>query len=337
VISRPRPRLLTVFMSVLALVGVVALSGCSDSTASGTGGKITLGFSAWPGWFPWQVAQEQGLFAKNGVNVELKYFDNYTDSINALSSGAIDANSQTLNDTLSSVSGGAKLNIVLVNDNSTGNDKIIAADGITSIADLKGKKVAVEQGAVDHYLLLLALQEAKLTEKDITLVNLPTDAAAAAFAGGQVDAVAAFAPFTSKALERKGSRAISTSAEFPGAIPDHLVTSAKVVKERPKDVQALVNTWFETLAWIKGNKDAAIGIMAKRGGVTADDYKSYDAGTTIFTRQQNLDAFTPGVTPAHLDFSANKIIDFITSTGLAQQRPSIEGLFDDQFVKAAPQ
>ncbi|MEU0530163.1 ABC transporter substrate-binding protein [Amycolatopsis tolypomycina] len=336
-ISRPRPRLLTVLLTLLTLAGVTALSGCSGSSASGSGSKITIGFSAWPGWFPWQVAQEQGLFAKNGVNVDLKYFDNYTDSINALSSGAIDANSQTLNDTLSSVSGGAKLSIVLVNDNSTGNDKIIARDGITSIADLKGKKVAVEQGLVDHYLLLLALQSANLTEKDIQLVNLPTDAAAAAFKSGQVDAVAAFAPFTSTALERPGSRAISSSAEFPGAIPDHLVTSQKLVKDNPKDVQALVNTWFETLTWIKNNKEAAIKIMAKRGGVSEADYKSYDAGTTIFTRQQNIDAFTPGVTPQHLDYQANKIIDFIVSTGLAQQRPSLDGLFVDQFVKAAPQ
>ena len=107
---------------------------------------------------------------------------------------AIDANSQTLNDTLASVSGGAKQTIVLVNDNSTGNDKIIARDGIASVADLKGKKVAVEQGTVDHYLLLLALAEAKLTKDDIELVPLTTDAAAAAFVAGQVDAVGAFAP-----------------------------------------------------------------------------------------------------------------------------------------------
>ncbi|MEC3979452.1 ABC transporter substrate-binding protein [Amycolatopsis sp. H20-H5] len=334
--SRPPSRLLTALLCVLTLTGVTALAGCSDSS-SASGGKITLGFSAWPGWFPWQVAQEEGLFAKNGVDVELKWFGNYTDSINALSSGAIDANSQTLNDTLGSLSGGAKLSVVLVNDNSTGNDKIIAREGITSVSDLKGKTVAVEQGLVDHYLLLLALQEAHLTEKDIHLTNLPTDAAAAAFVAGKVDAVAAFAPFTSKALERPGSKAVSTSAEFPGAIPDHLTTSAKLTKDRPKDVQALVNTWFDTLKWIKDNKDKAIEIMAKRGDVTPADYKTYDSGTTIFTRQQNIDAFTPGVTSAHLDFSANKIIDFIVNTGLAQQRPSIDGLFDDRFVKAVPQ
>ncbi|WET78803.1 ABC transporter substrate-binding protein [Amycolatopsis sp. QT-25] len=331
-ISRSR-RLMTALLCALSLAGVTALSACSGSTAA-SGNKVTIGYSAWPGWFPWAVAQEKGLFEKNGVNVDLKWFDSYTESINALSSGAIDANSQTLNDTLASVSGGSKLSVVLVNDNSTGNDKIIARQGITGIADLKGKKIAVEQGTVDHYLLLLALQEAKLTEKDVEIVPLLTDAAAAAFVGEQVDAVAAFAPFTSKALERPGSRAIATSAEFPGAIPDHLVVSEQMSKERKAEVQALVSTWFETIGWIKQNRDEAVRIMAKRGAVSIEEYQSYDAGTTIFTKQQNLDAFTPGVTPAHLNFQAGKIADFIVSNGLAQQRPNFDGLFDDQYVKA---
>lgn len=334
-IFRPANRLVTAAVCALALLGSTAVAACTSTASSDT--KIVIGFSAWPGWFPWDIAREKGLFAKNGVNVELKYFDSYTDSLNALSTGAIDGNSQTLNDTLASVSGGAKETIVLVNDNSTGNDKIIARDGINSIADLKGKKVAVEEGTVDHYLLLLALAEAKLGPKDIEVVNLPTDAAAAAFAGEQVDAVGAFAPFTSTALQRKGSKAIATSAEFPGAIPDHLVVKPQLIKDHPQEVQALVNTWFETLKWMKDNKDAATEIMAKRGGVSTEEYKSYDAGTTIFTRQQNLDAFTPGTTPAHLNYQADKIVEFITSTGLAKEKPSLETLFDDKFVKAVPE
>jgi NitT/TauT family transport system substrate-binding protein len=335
--SRPFGRLLTALLCAISLFGVTALSACSEAPAAQGGGKITLGFSAWPGWFPWQVAEEQGLFKKNNVDVELKYFDSYTDSLNALSTGAIDGNSQTLNDTLVSVSGGAKQTIVLVNDNSTGNDKIIARKGIASVADLKGKKVAVEQGTVDHYLLLLALDGAKLTEKDIQLVPMPTADAAAAFKGGQVDAVGAFAPFTSTALSREGSQAIATSAEFPGAIPDHLVLKADLVKNRPEVAQALVNTWFDTMAWIKGNKDAAIDSMSKRGAVSADEYKSYDSGTTIFTRQQNLDAFTPGITPDHLNHQAQSIVDFMMGTGLTKTPPSLDGLFDDRFVKAVPQ
>ena len=334
--SRPWGRLLMAVIWVLALVGCAALAACSvnaDTPAT----KVTLGFSAWPGWFPWQVAQEQGLFAQHNLNVELRYFDNYTDSIKALADGTIDANSQTLNDTLQSVSGGAKLSIVLVNDNSTGNDKIIARDGITNIADLRGKRVAVEQGTVDHYLLLLALAEANLTQQDIQLVPLATDAAAAAFAAGQVDAVGAFAPFTSTALARPGSRAIATSAEFPGAIPDHLVVSSALARSRPDVTQGLVDTWFDTLKWIKANKDAANAIMAKRGGVSTEEYLSYDAGTTIFTRRQNLDAFTAGTTPAHLNYQAGKIVDFLVGTQQMQARPSLDGLFDNRFVLAVPQ
>ena len=328
--------------ALAALCLALALTGCNQQATTGgsgdgggdAGGKITLGFSAWPGWFPWQVAADQGLFAKNGVDVEVKYFENYTDSLNALSTGNIDANSQTLNDTISSVAGGAKETIVLVNDNSTGNDQIIAREGITSVGDLKGKTVAAEEGTVDHYLLLLALEKAGLGPSDIKFTPLATDAAAAAFVAGRVDAVGVFAPFTTTALERKGSRAIATSEDFPGAIPDHLVVNPSLIQDRPDDVQALVKTWFDTVEWIRTNRDQAIAIMAKRGGVSPADYATYDAGTTIFTLEDNLEAFTPGSTDAHLDFQARKITDFLLQTELIDTRPDLEGLLDDQFVKA---
>ncbi len=323
-------------VSTLLLAVVTSASACGADAAVSSQ-KITIGFSAWPGWFPWQVAQERGLFADRGLNVELRYYDSYTDSLNALAAGEIDANSQTLNDTLASVSGGSRQTVVLVNDNSTGNDKIIARAGITSISDLHGKRVAVEQGTVDHYLLLLALQQSGLSARDIELVPMPTDAAATAFANGTVDAVGAFAPFTTTALQRSGSRAIATSAEFPGSIPDHLVINRGIVDSRPADVQALVNTWFDSLAWIRSNRDAAIAIMSKRAGVSAADYQSYDAGTTLFTLRQNLDAFTPGTTAAHLNYQAGQIADFIVGTGMVTQRPSLDGLLDGRFVAAVPQ
>jgi len=322
-----------------AVAALVLIAGCSSTASSDSSSSssttIRLGFSAWPGWFPWQVAQEEGLFAKNGVTVDLKYFESYTDSLTALSTGNLDANSQTLNDTLSSVSGGSKQTVVLVNDNSTGNDEIIARPGINSIADLKGKKVAAEQGTVDHYLLLLALKKAGLTEKDVQFTPLLTDAAAAAFVAGKVDAVGVFAPFTTTALGLAGSKAIATSKDFPGAIPDHLVFASAFVKAHPAEIQALVQTWFDTITWIKANPDKAVEVMAKRGGVSAADYKTYDAGTTIFTRQQNLDAFASGSTPANLDYQAQQIGDFLVSTGLAEEKPSVDGLLDPQFVQAA--
>jgi NitT/TauT family transport system substrate-binding protein len=137
-------------------------------------------------------------------------------------------------------------------------------------------------------------------------------------------------------LQRAGSHSIATSAEFPGAIPNHLVIRSAFVAEHPEAVQSLVNTWFETLRWIRDNREEANEIMAKAGGVGVETFKTFAAGTTIFTQQQVVDAFTPGTNPKHLNFQAAQIADFILETGMIQSRPNLNGLLDDRFVKAVP-
>ncbi len=328
------------------LISLVLIVSCSNPASqmstqsnssplpSGSTAGIRLGFSAWPGWFPWQVAQDEKLLQKNNIPVDLKWFDGYLESINTLTAGQIDANSQTLNDTISAVAGGADQVVVLVNDNSTGNDKIIVRDGINSIADLKGKKVAAEEGTVDHFLLLLGLRKAGLGPKDINFQPLETGKAAAAFAAGQVDAVGVFAPFTTQALKRPGSKELFSSKEFPGAIPDHLVFTRKFVNEHADQVQAMVDTWFDTQAYIKANPDKSIEIMAKRGGVSAAEYKDYANGTKIFTVEENLKAFQPGKDMTSLSFAAQEMSTFLTDVGLAKTKPDLSKLFDDRFVKA---
>jgi len=322
----------------IALVALAACGGGDDSSSPSSSeptlAKLSLGFSAWPGWFPWQVAEEKGIFAKHGLDVDLKYFESYTDSINALNTGNLDGNSQTLNDTISSLSGDSKLSIVLTNDNSTGNDQVIVGPDISKVEDLKGKSVAVEEGTVDHYLLLLGLQKAGLKPSDIDLKPLLTDAAAAVFASGQVEAVGAFAPFTDTALERQGSKVLFSSADFPGAISDHLVMDTGFVQRRPADVQKLVDAWFDTLDYIAANADESIAIMARRGGVDVEAYRAYDAGTTIFTVADNVEAFTPGEDQKHLDFAARQASAFLVDSGLVDTAPDVAGLLDPTFVRA---
>lgn len=331
-------------MRVTKYVGIVILllaAACSSSpsssltSASPSASKaITIGFSAWPGWYPWEVAAEKGLFTKAGVNVKMQYFESYTDSLNALNAGKLDANTQTTNDTISSVAAGSKQVIVLVNDNSTGNDEIIAKPGITSVAQLKGKTVGVEEGTVDHFLLLLGLKKAGMTQKDINLKPLVTDAAASAFAAGQLDAVGVFAPSTTKALSLAGSHALFTSKDFPGAIPDHLVFSKSFLDAHKSDVQKIVNAWFATIDWIKTHQTEAVAIMAKRAGVSAADYLAYDKGTTIFTLAQNLEAFKSGTDMSHLDYAAKSMATFLKDAGLIKTDPDLSGLFDPSFVQA---
>ena len=324
-------------LSSLTLAGMitVGLGACSKPGPSASDMPVRIGYSAWPGWFPWKVSEEKGLFTAAGVPVTLTWFDGYLDSINALNAGQLDCNSQTLGDTLSSVAAGADLQVVLTNDISSGNDQIIAAPGIRSVADLKGKKVAAEQGTVDHYLLLLGLKKARISEKEITFVPLETGAAAAAFVAGKVDAVGVFAPFTTQALKRPGSTTLFSSKDFPGAISDHLVCNREFVAKHPEKVQQIVNAWFATLRQIKAEPGPSLAILAKRAGVNETDYKAYDAGTTIYSLEKNRQVFQPGTTMTSLPFAAEQISAFLQAVGLAKTAPKLDGLLEPKFVNAA--
>jgi NitT/TauT family transport system substrate-binding protein len=337
----------SIFSSICAFcLALILTVSCTSSTPPSTpsstgsgspapsGAALKLGFSAWPGWFPWQVAQDEGIFKANNLAVDLKWFDGYLESLSALSTKQIDANSQTLSDTLSAVSKGADQVVVLVNDNSTGNDQIIVAPEIKAITDLKGKKIAVEEGTVDHYLLLLGLKKAGLAASDIQLVPLETGQAAAAFVAKKVDAVAAFAPFTTNAMKRPGSKVLFSSKDFPGAISDHLVFTREYVNQHPDRVQAAVDSWFATLDYMGKNQNKANEIMAKRGSVTLPEYLEYANGTKIFTVADNLKAFQPGTDRTSLAFAAKDISTFLVEAKLADKQPDLSKLFDDRFVKA---
>ena len=322
------------FFSTMTLVVSCSNPGTKQADKPVAKADIKVGFSAWPGWFPWQVAQEKKIFEANNVAVDLKWFDGYLESISTLSAGQIDANSQTLGDTISSIAGGADQVVVLTNDNSTGNDKIIVRSGINSIADLKGKKVAAEEGTVDHFLLLQGLKREGLSAKDIQFVPLETGKAAAAFVSGKVDAVAVFAPFTTQALKLSGSKELFSSKDFPGSISDHLVVNRKFLEAHPDKVQAMVDSWFATLEALKTDSSGSVAIMSKRGGVSVEEYGEYAGGTKIFTLEENLRAFESGKDMNSLPYAAEKMTAFLMEIGLVKTKPDLSKLFDDRFIKA---
>ena len=328
--SSPTP---LVVSAVVAVLSTSLLVGCQKPVSQDT--PVKVGYSAWPGWFPWKVTEEKKLFEAQGVPVAMQWFDGYLDSINALNAGQLDCNSQTLNDTISSIAGGADLRVVLQNDFSTGNDQIIAAKEITSVAGLKGKKVAAEEGTVDHFLLLKVLKDGGLSAKDISFVPLETGAAAAAFAAGKVDAAGVYAPFTTQALKRPGSKALSTSKDHPGAISDLLVCRTDFVAKNPEKIQKIVNAWFATLKTIKDDPAGTLPILVARSGVSEAEFKAYNAGTTIQTLEENRSNFMPGTTMLHLPFAAQEISAFLVETGLAKTKPDLTKLLDPTFVNAA--
>ena len=105
----------------------------------------------WVGYGPLFVAQEKGFFAKEGVEVSLIRNDDHTAAFAGLAAGQVDAVAGSLQDVvLFAEPGEEPLLCVLVLDDSRGADGIAANKDIRSIADLKGKTVAVAVGSIDR-------------------------------------------------------------------------------------------------------------------------------------------------------------------------------------------
>ncbi|MEJ2214065.1 MAG: ABC transporter substrate-binding protein, partial [Gammaproteobacteria bacterium] len=209
--------------------------------------------------------------------------------------------------------------MILINDYSNGNDMVVAKPGISSVKDLKGKKVGVEIGFVGHLLLLNALEKNGLTESDVELVNVPTNETPQVLASGEVDAVVAWQPSSGQALNLvPGSTAIYTSADEPGLIYDVLAVSPSSLAARRDEWKKVLNVWYRAVAYLKdpATSEDAISIMAARVGLEPAEYKSFVNGTNILTLEEakkyapNADGFKSlyGSSKISDDFNvANKV------------------------------
>src|SRR4051812_49255689 len=103
---------------------------------------LKIAYSDWPGWTAFEIGIQKGWFKEAGVDVQFEWFD-YLPSMEAFSGGKVDAVTMTNGDALVTGATGAKSKFILITDYSNGNDKIVAAPGITSLEQLKGKKVGL--------------------------------------------------------------------------------------------------------------------------------------------------------------------------------------------------
>jgi NitT/TauT family transport system substrate-binding protein len=269
------------FLSFLALS--LSLLGATAPARA----EIKVGVSDWPGWVAWYVAEQKGFFKKRGADVKLVWFANYTDSIAALSAGQLDANSQTWSDTMGPLAKGLPLKAVLVNDNSAGNDALLVGPKIKSFADLKGKTVALEQYSVSHFVLATALARNGMKPSDVKITNLSAGDAAAAFIAGRVDAAVVWNPWIDQITRSGKGRALFTSKDMPGLIPDLLVAQDKAIQGKRKELVAMIQAWFETEKFIREQPAEAAAIMAKVVSMKPDEYKVFMPGTKFFDAAAN--------------------------------------------------
>lgn len=271
-----------VLSAMTAVAAVMALAAPLPAAA-----EVKVGVSDWPGWVAWYVAEQKGYFKKHGADVKLVWFANYTDSIAALSSGQLDANSQTWSDTMGPLAKGLPLKAVLVNDNSAGNDAVVAGPKIKSFKDLKGKSVALEEFSVSHFVLATALAKHGMKPSDVKIVNLSAGDAAAAFMAGRVDAAVVWNPWIHQIQQSGKGQALFTSKDMPGLIPDLLVAQDKAIKSKRRDLVGMIKAWFDTEKFIREQPDEAARIMSKIVSLKPDEYKVFLPGTRFFDAAAN--------------------------------------------------
>jgi len=271
---------------------------------------LKIGYSDWPGWVAWEVGIEKGWFDEVGVEVQFDWFD-YVASMEAYAAGQLDAVTMTNGDALVTGATGRKSVMILINDYSNGNDMVVAMPGITSIADLKGKKVGVEVGFVSHLLLINGLEDAGLSEADVELINVPTNETPQVLASGAVSAIVAWQPSSGQALNQvPGSSAIYTSADEPGLIYDVLAVSPESLNARRADWEKVANVWYRIVDYIydPATQDDAVAIMAARVGLNAEEYKPFLQGTKILPLEEAKPFFTKAAGFASL-YGSSKIVD----------------------------
>lgn len=295
--------------------------------------EVRVGVSDWPGWVAWYIAQEKGFFKKHGADVRLVWFANYTDSINALSAGRLDANSQTWSDTMAPLAKGRPLKVILVNDNSAGNDALMVGPKIKSFRDLRGKRIALEKYSVSHFLLTLALSRNGMTLRDVQVVNLTAGNAAAAFMAGRVDAAVVWNPWINTIQASGKGRPLFTSADVPGLIPDLLVAQEKSLQANRSDFVGMIRAWYDVVAFLRSNPDEATRIMSKVVGMDAKDYKVFLSGTQFFDQNANLRAFGPATDRMSLLGVAPTISTFLRDNKLMEGRVDFVRALDASLVR----
>lgn len=140
---------------------------------------------------------------------------------------------------------------------------------ITSVAELKGKKVALNKGSNVHYLLVRALEDAGLKYGDITPVYLPPADARAAFERGSVDAWVIWDPFQSAAEKQLQAR---TLRDGSGLVDNHqfYLATRTYAEKNPQVVGVLVEEIRGVGEWVKGNLDEATSQVAPLIGLSPE-------------------------------------------------------------------
>jgi NitT/TauT family transport system substrate-binding protein len=312
------------------MLGTLLLFG-----ASAEAGTLKLAHSTWVGYGPFYIARDKGFFKDEGVDVELTIMEDTPIKMGAFLAGQVDLVASTADEFPIYMKPGKMVHYVLAVDNSKGGDGVVANKDITTIADLKGKKVAFEQGSVSQFFLNALLKDAGMTQDDIEAVNMAATDAGVAFAAKQVDAAVTWEPALSQGAKAAHGHILLTSADKPGLITDVVAVTAENAVAKKDDIAGFVRAWYKAVDFAKTNPDEANAIMAKGVGGWLEDPKVFAetlSGIEYLDKAKNIAFFGTKENPGQLTKTLGAALDVWKSFGRIQVDVKPADMIDYSFI-----
>ena len=261
--------------AVALAASLAACSSSSSGTASGTaaGKALTNVTVATPGpssafGFLW-VAQDEGIFAKFGLNVKIETVSNSA-QVPGLEKGSFQFIPQAGTTERAALQGQGVVNVLSALTNAT--SALVVQPGINSVADLKGKTIATASAISTPTLLAKAYLAKNGLTSSVKLLSLQSEQAQeAAFTSGQADGL--FLNLDTVVIAQgkvPGSKILVTPQDLaaaPGAQAG-LATSKSYLQSNPDTVKAMIGASLQATKFSLENPDATIAIYAKEFGTT---------------------------------------------------------------------
>jgi len=293
--------------------------------------KITL--NTWAGYAHAFVAQEKGIFEKNGVKVELILYENFADSKKMYLEGQADGIFEVFPDSVLHSIENKPTKVVYAVDYSDNGDVVIGQSNINYPAGLKGKKIGIDSfNSFSHFFISTILKQTNIKASEVELVEVTAGDILKALESGKIDIGHTWEPTRSEALA-KGYKQFDKAGNYPGLVIDVLSFNSDVIKNREADVQAVVKSLLEAVDFLKSNPKEAIAIMAKAENMSEADMRGGLDGLRLLDKDENQTAFSYSVGFESLHGTFRSINDFFRENRITDKILDSTDFVDPQFIR----
>lgn len=260
---------------VIILICFGLMSGITACDKTADSPQVRIATNPWPGYELLFLAEKQGYFKQEGLNIKLLQLASLVDVQRTFNQGRADGMASTVIESIIVAAlNNEKIKIALIPDYSFGGDVILSSKEIKSVKDLKAKKIGVEAGSLGVVILEKALKKNSLSIEDISYVNLEQLKMKEMLDGGKIDASVTYPPFSTEILRGENYHTVFTTREIPGQIIDVISLRQEVIEEDPEWVNKFHKAWSKALDYLESNPEQALAMMAAREGITVDEFKA---------------------------------------------------------------